>query len=126
MCYAIAALQLLFSLPKFSKCFVKKPDLKVKNKADEDTFNALLYLAKCSLHKESPDKYMSRHSGAIFKNIAQRHCRLTDDTEHDPAEFMSKFIECLTRISAAAPASFKIDRDMFETEIVADSVMCQE
>jgi hypothetical protein len=119
MCYAIASLQLLFSLPKFGKCFVKKTT------SDQDTTkNALHYLAKCSLHRErSGNEVSKKHSEVIFKNIAQKYCGLDDDKEHDPAEFTAKFIEYLTKL---ASTSFEISREMFETEIMANSVRCQE
>jgi hypothetical protein len=124
MCYAIASLQLLFSIPKFSQCFAKEPGLDLR-KSDQETINyALDYLATCSLHKERSGNDVSKQQAeVIFKNIAQKYCGLDRENEHDPAEFTSKFIEYLTK---TASTSFKISRDMFETEIMADSVTCQE
>jgi hypothetical protein len=118
MCYAIASLQLLYSLPAFSRCFVQTP-----TPEDDPTKNALQHLAKCSLHPKKSGNDVSNHSEVIFKNIAQKYCGMAVDLEHDPAEFTAKFIEYLTK---AASTSIKISREMFETEIKAHSVSCQE
>lgn len=122
MCYAIASCQLLYSLPTFSRYIVENPTLKSLGKVEKVTLRALQYLAKCNLQDQMPvQNTTGKHAGAIFKNIAQKYCGLSKDDEHDPAEFISKFIQYLTEKFA-----FKIDRDLFETEIVADSVECQE
>jgi len=73
--------------------------------------------------KRSANNDVSKHSEVIFKNIAEKHCGLESDNEHDPAEFIAKFIEYLTK---AASTSFKISREVFETQIMANSVQCQE
>lgn len=126
MCYLISSFQLLFSLPKFSNYFVQNP-VKVADVTDRCIFQALQYLAGCNLRTKNPEKILlHRHAMYVYTKVAHEKFGLNGSLEHDPAEFMTKFIEYLVEIFANTCNSLKIDQDLFVTEIKADSAKCHE
>lgn len=126
MCYLISSCQLLFSLPKFSNYLVQNP-VKVADVTDQRIFQALQYLAGCNLRTKNPDKILlHKYAMYVYAKVAHEKFGLSGSLEHDPAEFMTKFIEYLVEIFANACDSLKIDQDLFATEIKADSAKCIE
>lgn len=82
---------------------------------------ALQYFARCSLAVEPPnDELILQHSSVFFTHIAEGFCNLSKKQENDPAEFITLLVEYLKQKFA-----IQIDMDLFQSEVVAESVHCQ-
>jgi hypothetical protein len=127
----ISSYQLLFTMPCICSYFIglnfKKVTPDKFEEEDVTILNHLQDIAKCSLRQiqvSEPklDKIIKYHAD----ELADCEFGLSQDKEHDPTEFITRFLEYVDEKISVLNPNRHITMDLFQTKIKTDAVQCQE